>query len=218
MENENGREHGPDATGAAAESTGTAGTAATPASTAGDGSPQATGAAPASTAGSGSPRARESEPARSRKRKRGRPRAAKPAAESGAASASAERPKTKSLAVKGVDPATVAKNIAFAHSIAALRLGLPALALSDAEARKLADAVLELIALYDIQLSARMVAWLQLAGVGAAVYGPRAVAIVASRGARAGRGDRASPAPTSAAEAGAPKMDFSADVPGGTRH
>lgn len=152
-----------------------------------------------------------------RKRKRGRPAGAKSKSAGGAAGADAraEKPQAAKLALSKLDEATLARVLAFAHSSAALTLKLPALALSDEEARKLARAVAELAAQYEIAVSARLMAWLQLLGVSAAIYGPRAVAIMAAKSMT-----RAAPSPaasSSAAAAGAPRMDFSADrMPGAT--
>lgn len=72
--------------------------------------------------------------------------------------------------------------------MAALMLRSPELVISKDEATKLAEALRNLMQYYSITPDPRVMAWLQLIGVAAVIYGPRAVLM--SQRARAARAQR----------------------------
>lgn len=91
---------------------------------------------------------------------------------------------------------------------------MPALRLTGDDAKSLAVAIAGVLQQYDLTLGPKALAWLTLASAGGAIYGPRAIAIVASRklAATQRRQEQPAAAAASAAAAGAPAMDFSADI------
>lgn len=62
--------------------------------------------------------------------------------------------------------------------MAAAALSVPELQLDQEESRALASAIADVSLHYDAAISAEMMAWINLAAVGATVYGPRAFVII----------------------------------------
>lgn len=62
--------------------------------------------------------------------------------------------------------------------MAAAALSVPELQLDQEESRALAGAIADVSSHYDTAISAEMMAWINLAAVGASVYGPRAFVII----------------------------------------
>jgi TRAP-type uncharacterized transport system fused permease subunit len=67
------------------------------------------------------------------------------------------------------------------HKLAALALKNPLLEISKDEAEKLATAMIGVMKYHSINVSPGTLAWIQLAGVSAAVYGPRVAIAMATR-------------------------------------
>ena len=102
------------------------------------------------------------EPTPEQPKKRGRPRS----------SSSADGAKYGSKK-PGLEVEALAKNLQAIHDLAALATGLPILSIEDKEAKSMATAVSNLAAQYDMVLDPRTVAWVNLLGVMASIYGPR---------------------------------------------
>lgn len=62
--------------------------------------------------------------------------------------------------------------------MAASALSIPELQLDKDESQALASAMADVSSHYDTAISAEMMAWINLAAVGASVYGPRAFVII----------------------------------------
>lgn len=85
------------------------------------------------------------------------------------------------------------------HKIAALVLKNPTIVITDDEGTKLAQALKNLGAQYNVNPNPAVMAWLQLAGVSVAIYGPRIALAVAARKATEAqqKARQQSPIPTS---------------------
>lgn len=124
------------------------------------------------------------------KRGRGRPRkdgAAAPVSPSEASAASTGPGRPKSSAKKkgkisfdGDSLATLAKQVQGLHQLVALATGIPELQLREEEAQMLGGAIAAVCEEYDLSLSGKTGAMLQLAAAAAMVYAPR-FAIVTQR-------------------------------------
>jgi hypothetical protein len=55
----------------------------------------------------------------------------------------------------------------------------PIFQISEDESKKLASAIMDVAALYDLTIDPRLAAWGQLVGVGAMIYAPRVMAFIA---------------------------------------
>lgn len=64
----------------------------------------------------------------------------------------------------------------FSHFAAAEALKMPELAIKSDEAMQLSEAIVEVMGHYDFEASAKSIAWANLIGVAAVIYGPRIVA------------------------------------------
>lgn len=122
------------------------------------------------------------------KRGRGRPRkdggATAPVSPSEAGAAAAPRkgpgrPKGKSKSVS-IDASDMGKQIAGLHQLAALFTGIPEFALAPQEAEMLGQAVAAVCEEYDLSMSGKTGAALQLFAAAAMVYGPR-VGLIGAR-------------------------------------
>lgn len=120
------------------------------------------GAAAIDVAGNPASAADLAEPPASRKRGPGRP------------------PKTApTLAVDSLAP-----QIFGAHKILSVFLKDPLFEVSEAEAKNLARAIINVSEQYAIEFDPRLVAWVQLFGVSAAIYGPRVIVYRAKKAAQ----------------------------------
>jgi hypothetical protein len=79
------------------------------------------------------------------------------------------------------------------HKLAALALKNPLLEISKDEAEKLATAMIGVMKYHSINVSPGTLAWIQLAGVSAAVYGPRVAISMAAR--KTAKSEKAAPGP-----------------------
>lgn len=102
-----------------------------------------------------------------KKRGRGRP---------AGAGQTARRKTKKSSARLDISGAEIAPTLQFAHKVAANALQLPRLEISQKEALELSNAAQEVFALYDMQVSKTVAAWVKLATVATAIYMPRVLA------------------------------------------
>jgi len=80
-----------------------------------------------------------------------------------------------------LDVGSLATQIEGLHVLAATFLKNPTLKISPDEAKKLAVAVQNVTKQYNLNISPTLVAWFQLAGVSAAIYGPRIAINIAVR-------------------------------------
>lgn len=137
------------------------------------------------------PAASEVETVAATPRRRGRPSRAESearaagAAETGEAKADAPkaaRPRSsKKSADAGLDIESLAKQLAGIHVIASMVTQSPELQLSEAESRELAKGVVAVCEQYNLQISGKTGAALQLLGAAAMVYLPRLAAIRARK-------------------------------------
>lgn len=122
-------------------------------------------------------------------RRRGRPskaeseaRAASEPGETKADAPKAARPRnSKKAADAGLDIESLAKQLAGIHVIASMVTQSPELQLSEAESRELAKGVVAVCEQYNLQISGKTGAALQLLGAAAMVYLPRLAAIRARK-------------------------------------
>ena len=134
-------------------------------------------------------------------RKRGRPplsaaeKAARAAAKPRKVREAAPRPRTAPVDVPRIASAPITdeklKGLLLAtHQIAAIALRMPELALDDAEAATMGEAIQRVLTEYNIALSGKTAALIGLAGACAIVYIPRAVLIKERRTRERGDGAR----------------------------
>lgn len=109
---------------------------------------------------------------RGRPRKDGGPAAPVSPSEAAAASASKAGRKPKIKPAK-MDSNALAKQVQGLHQLAALATGIPEFQLHDAEALMLGDAIANVCEEYDLSLSGKTGAFLQLIAAAAMVYVPR---------------------------------------------
>lgn len=102
------------------------------------------------------------------KRKRGRPRGTGNSASASKGTAKNAFP----LSVNGVE--TILLSV---HTILASAISCPELLLDQKEANAIADGVAKVAAEYDVRMDPKTAAWINLATVASAVYGPRGIAI-----------------------------------------
>jgi hypothetical protein len=81
----------------------------------------------------------------------------------------------------GMDIDALAANLRAIHELMALGTGIGIMRLDEKEAKGLATAVSNLAAQYDMVLDPRTVAWINLLGVAASIYGPRILMIKAAQ-------------------------------------
>ena len=101
----------------------------------------------------------------------------------GGATVDEKRPTPK----KALDLSNLASSLEGVHAMAALVLKNPTVAISKLESEKLALALQNLSKHYNIAISPVLIAWVQLAGVSAAIYGPRIVLNIAASKANAAK-------------------------------
>jgi hypothetical protein len=87
------------------------------------------------------------------------------------------KPGRKPKASKKMEPDALARQVEGLHQLMALALGVPELALQSQEAAMLGGAIAAVCDEYDLSLSGKTGALLQLAAAAAMVYGPRFVAV-----------------------------------------
>lgn len=133
------------------------------------------------------------------KRKRGRPSNADKAARSSGGSAdtsgtatrgstqagSYEKAQGKATGKKSLDISGYGLQIQGFHALAAIALKNPLIEISKTEADSLASALADVMKQYSINVSPAVMAWVKLATVSAAVYGPKVVATIAIKKAQA---------------------------------
>ena len=117
------------------------------------------------------------------KRKRGRPSNAERAArgEGKQAEETVSKPKAKARGKGGLDEATLAQQLFGLHAMGAMLIGLPVMQITQDESALLAKSIILVMEEYDLALSGKTAASIQLLGVAAMIYAPRVMSVMAMK-------------------------------------
>lgn len=116
-----------------------------------------------------------------REKKRGRPTNAERAAREGKTAETIQKPKSKAKTKAALDEGTLTQQIFGLHAMGAMLSGIPLVQITMDEAALLSKSVILVMEEYDLAVTGKTAATVQLLGVAAMIYAPRVMQILAMR-------------------------------------